>query len=119
MNNDTTHQKDKNRSELRTIVDRFYSVELSIEALEPIYQFRIWNLSQKGMCVLVKEGSAILDHIAVGKVFKMKYYPTELLGPIEYLETEVKHITKDDGGRFKGHYMVGLSILEKQETEGT
>jgi hypothetical protein len=30
------------------------------------------------------------------------------------LKTEIKHITKDDEGRFRGLYLVGLSILEGQ-----
>jgi len=31
------------------------------------------------------------------------------------LETEVKHISKDSQGRFKGHVMVGLQIIEKEK----
>ncbi len=102
----------ESRSVSREKIDKFYSVEFSIKGLESVYQFRIWNLSQKGMCVLVKEDSSIFPHLKVGERFKMKYYPSEMLEPIEYLDTEVKHITKDEKGRFKGHYMIGLSVLE-------
>jgi hypothetical protein len=102
-----------NRQEPRKIVDKYYSVELSIEELEPVYQFRIWNLSERGMCVLVREDSMVLNHLKEGKVFKMRYYPTDLPGQAEQLETMVRHISKDEQGRFKGHFMVGLSILEK------
>ncbi|MFO7558857.1 MAG: PilZ domain-containing protein [Desulfobacterales bacterium] len=102
-----------NRQEPRKVVDKYYSVEFSIEALEPVYQFRIWNLSEKGMCVLVREDSAVLHHLQKGKIFKMKYYPTDFPGQVEQLETEVRHVSKDDKGRFKGHFMVGLAILEK------
>lgn len=102
-----------NRQEPRKIVDKYYSVEFSIEALEPVYQFRIWNLSEKGMCVLVREDSAVLHYLQKGKIFKMKYYPTDFPGQVEQLETEVRHVSKDDKGRFKGHFMVGLAILEK------
>jgi len=102
-----------NRQEPRKVVDKYYSVEFSIEALEPVYQFRIWNLSERGMCVLVREDSAVLNHLQEGKIFKMKYYPIDFPGKAEQLETEVRHISKDDKGRFKGHFMVGLLILEK------
>jgi len=43
----------------------------------------------------------------------MKYYPLNLEDQPEYIETEIKHITKDEKGRFKGHYLVGLLVLEK------
>ncbi len=112
--NDVKNDHKDNRTDPRGVVDQYYSVEFSIQGLELIYQFKIWNLSQKGMCVLVREDSAILEHVKVGERLKMKYYPTDLLGPVEHLETGVKHITKDDEGRFKGHYMMGLSILENR-----
>ena len=105
------------RSEPRTILDRYYSVEFSLSGVEFLYQFKIWNLSQKGICVVVKEGSEILNHLKVGDVLDMKYYSTESSGATKQLKTEIRHITQDEEGRFKGHYLVGLSILEGDETE--
>jgi hypothetical protein len=99
------------RSEPRTIMDQFYSVEFSISDIPSLYQFKIWDISTKGMCLLVKEGSEILEKIKVGDVVEMRYYTAEASKPTEYLETEIKHITKDDKGRFKGHYLVGISLL--------
>jgi hypothetical protein len=43
----------------------------------------------------------------------MKYYRQQPSEKPEQLKTEIKHITNDDQGRFKGNYLVGLSILEK------
>lgn len=105
-----------NRSEPRTFVDKYYSVEFSFEGLEAVYQFRIRDLSESGICVLVREDSAVLGYLKVGETFNMKYYSSELPGQIENLETEVRHISKDRQGRFKGHLMVGLQILEKDNT---
>lgn len=102
------------RSETRNPVDRFHSLELSIEGIDPVYQFKLWNISSSGMCILVREDSAIIGHIKQGDVFQAKYYPAEALEAAQLLKTEVKHITKDDEGRFRGHYKVGLAILEKQ-----
>jgi hypothetical protein len=114
MKQDTSNDPETgNRQEPRKVVDKYYSVEFSIETLEPVYQFRIWNLSDRGMCVLVREDSAVLAHLQEGKIFNMKYYPTDSPGQVEQLETEVRHVTKDDNGRFKGHFMVGLSILKR------
>jgi len=59
----------------------------------------------------VKEDSDLLNHVKVGDVVNLKYYPTDSSQPGELLETEIKHITKDEQERFKGVYLVGLSIL--------
>jgi len=45
----------------------------------------------------------------------MKYYPTDLFYPIEYLDTVIRNIIKQDQGRLKGHYLVGLEILDSQD----
>lgn len=105
------------RAEPRSVVDQYHSVEFSAGDLEYSYHFKIWNLSLKGMCVLVKENSAILAHLKVGDVFNLKYYTEKpSYGQEEQFKTEIKHISKDEEGRFKGHYLVGLSILEKESS---
>ncbi len=101
------------RSEPRTIVDLYYSVEFSIEGLDLIYQFIIYDVSQKGICILVKEDSPVLGRLNVGDVFNMKYYPIKLLGPTEHLKTEIRHITKERSGRYKNHFLIGLVVKEK------
>ncbi|MBW1699108.1 MAG: PilZ domain-containing protein [Deltaproteobacteria bacterium] len=100
------------RSEARTLIDKYFSVEFSKKGLDSIYQFKIWNISSKGMCIIVREDSDIINHLIVGDVLDMKYYPVEESSPAEFSKTEITHITKDDHGRFKGHYLVGLAILE-------
>ena len=102
------------RSEPRAIKDQFYSVEFSIGNTPSLYQFKIWDMSSRGMCLLVKEGSDILESLKVGDIVDMKYYAAEASKPTDYLKTEIKHMTKDDKGRFKGHYLIGISILEDQ-----
>ena len=104
------------RSEPRSIIDQYYSVEFSLSGCSFVYQFRIWNISLKGICVLVKEDSDLLNHVKVGDILNLKYYTTDSSKPIEFLKTEIKHITKDEQGRFKGVYSVGLSILENQDS---
>lgn len=73
----------------------------------------------KGICVAVKEDSALLKHLKVGNMSNMKYYPTDSSCSAEYLKTEIKHITKDKQGRFRGHVLVGLLILEKQGSDAS
>ncbi len=102
------------RSEPRSIVNQYYSVELSIGSTGPIaYQFKIRNISKSGMGILVKEDSDLIEHLRVGALFNMKYYPVDLSDQPKHIETEIKYITKDDQGRFKGHYLVGLSVVSE------
>ncbi len=101
------------RSEQRTVVDQYYSVDFSVGNESHLYQFKIWNLSEKGMCLLVKEDSAAMNHINTGDIVKMKYYRADSSSPGKYLKTKIIHISKDEEGRFKGHHVVGIQILGK------
>jgi hypothetical protein len=99
------------RGEPRTRIDEVYTVELAYSSLPCAYMFRMWNLSSKGTCIVVRDDSEVLKQVKVGDVLEMKYYKTDTSSRPECLETEIKHITKDDGGRFKNHTLVGLQIL--------
>jgi hypothetical protein len=102
------------RSEPRFPASQYYSVEFSINGLTMSYQFKIWNMASQSMCVLVREDSEILPRIKVGDILDMRYYTGSSACPSEDLKTEIRHITKDDDGRFKGHYLVGLSIVGEE-----
>ena len=109
--NDLHEDSPERRSEKRTAAERFYSVQFTTEGLASFYQFKLWNISSKGMCILVKEDSDVLNHINVGDMIEMTYYLTDSQGAYENLRTQIKHITQSEDGRFQGHFMVGLSIL--------
>jgi hypothetical protein len=91
--------------------DEYHSVEFSIKGIELPYQFRIWNTADMSMCVLVKEDSAILSRLKEGDTLDMKFYSGESGYPTNALKTTIRHISKDEG-RFRGHYLVALEILE-------
>ena len=101
------------RSEERNITDLYYSVEFSIKGLNYIYQFKLRDISQKGMCIIVKENSPVLQHIKVDDLLDMKYYSVETADKTDTIITKIKHITKHAHGRFQGHSLVGLEILKK------
>jgi predicted proteasome-type protease len=94
-----------------TGAEQYYSVEFSVSGSPFVYQFKIWNISLHEKCVLVKEDSDFLNHLKAGDVLDLKYYSANISHPFEYLKTEIKHIGKDDRGRFKGLYLVRLSIV--------
>ena len=99
------------RSESRSIVE-YLSVEFSVRNLAFVYQFKIWETSTSGMSILIKEDSAVLEHLNVGDVLDMKYYPVKSSDEPQSFKTEIKHITKDEENRFKELYLVGLTIIE-------
>lgn len=101
------------RSETRSRAGEYSSVEFSTKKEIFTYQFKIRDVAPSGMGILIKEASAVFKSLKVGDVLDMKYYPLNLSDPPDFLQTEIKHITKDETGRFRGHYLVGLSILGK------
>jgi hypothetical protein len=100
------------RAEPRRIVDEYYSVEFSISGVEMTFQFKIWNISARGLCLLVRPESDILKHLRVGETILMKFYRENASKPADFINTEIHHITKDDTGKFRGHYLIGLGIAE-------
>ena len=103
------------RSEPRTQVDKYHSVEFAIDGIDVAYQFKIWNIASSSMSVLIREDSAILARLKVGDILDVKYYSTDSRYASEYLRTAIRHVTKNDEGRLQGHYLVGLEILEGKD----
>ncbi|MGB9499790.1 MAG: PilZ domain-containing protein [Dissulfuribacterales bacterium] len=115
MNNQKMgNKKDERRGEQRKITDLYYSVEFSIKGLAYLYQFKLRDISQNGLCIMVKEGSPVLQNIKVDNLLDMKYYSVETPDKTDKIITKVKHITKHAQGRFQGHSLVGLEILKKE-----
>jgi hypothetical protein len=101
------------RTDARQLSKKFYSVEMKLAAL-PIYQFKLKDVSENGACFMVKEDSAILGYLQVGQQLDMRYYSEDRTEPSEIFRTEIKHITKVTEKPYKGHYLIGVMILEKQ-----
>jgi len=89
----------------------FHSAELSVDGLQLAYQFKLWNVASKPH-LLIKQDSDILPWLNEGDVRAIKYYSSDSSSPPTCLETQISEITKDEQGRFKGHYLVGLEILD-------
>ena len=101
------------RPESRTILDRYYSVEFRLHDTGNVYQFKLRDMSSKGLGILVNKDSAVLKHVKVGDTVDMKYIPPESAGLSESLKTQIAHITQKDEDPFKGHFLVGLLITER------
>lgn len=112
MGTDDSHEsRPERRAENRAMDGRYYSVQFTTEGLDTFYQFKLWNISPKGLCILVKEESEVLNHLKVGDTIEMTYYLADAPGSYENIKTQIKHVTKNDDGRFQGHYLVGLATV--------
>jgi hypothetical protein len=102
----------KNFEEKSIGFEKLKSVEVFIDELNRIYQFKLWGNTLTSMFVLVREDSEIVDRIGVGEVYEMKYYNVDESQPVKNLNTKIKYFDKIDQGRFKGHYLTGLSVVQ-------
>ena len=101
-------------TESKGFPQRYYAVEFSLEGLQLPYQFKIWNLLAEP-CVVVKEDSKVLSRLKVGDKLNMKYYSDERVEGVVCRLTEIRYITRDEDGPFRGHYLVGLEIMGTQQ----
>lgn len=103
---------DEKRATLRVPGSEYHSVELFPQSHACAYQFRLWDLSPEGVCFLVRKESVVLDALHIGDILDMKFYgPDDSQAP-KVFQAKIRHITWKEEGRFKGHYLVGLSILQ-------
>ena len=96
-------------------MDEYYSVEIPIIALGVIYQFKIWQINSIFMSILVKGNSGLLQWIKVGDRLNMKYYSKDSIYPYQSLDTKIRYITRQNLERLRGHYLVGLEIMEGKD----
>ena len=96
--------------------DKYYCVEFSVNDSAFAHQFKLWDMALKGTCLLVKENSDLINHLKTGDILDMKYYTADSAAPTEFKKTKISHISKDEKGRFKGHYLIGISVFENQRS---
>ena len=100
------------RVDPRRITLRNYRIEIKLIG-EPIYQFRVTNVSSNGAGILVKEDSNFLNLIEVGQIVDADFISPDGTQPAGNFRAELIHITRPNNGINEGHLLVGLSILEK------
>ena len=109
----TAKESSEKRSEPRGPSKKFHSVEMKLASL-PIYLFKLKDISPNGACFLVKEDSSMLKHLKVGQILNMRYHSEDETEPSEVFKSQIKYIEKNLEGPFKGHYSVGIMLLEKK-----
>jgi hypothetical protein len=108
--NISTNNLAENKAVSRYILDNYYSVQFSLDDMGPIYLYKLRDISLNGPCILVKEDSRVFKQLEVGDILHMEFNPPELSVPNKLLKTQI--ISKNSHNLFRGHSLVGLSIIE-------
>jgi len=70
-------------------------------------------VSIEGTGLLVKEDSNFLNLIKVGQTVDADFVSPSGSTPSGIYKVDIKHISKPNKGKNKGHCLVGISLLEK------
>ncbi len=103
------------RSEPINFMDKYFSVQFSLNDMGASYIFKLRNISLNGVCILVKEDSAVLKHLKIGDMLDMKYNLRRSQGSTKPLKTLIRGISKNPKNLFMGHSLVELSIIEQHD----
>ena len=98
------------KSEAKTILEEYYSVQFFLSDTGPTYLFKLRNISSNGPCILVKQDSSVFKELNVGDILDMEYNPSESLGAGRLLKTQIA--SKNSHDRYTGHSIVELSIID-------
>ncbi len=80
----------------------------------PVYQLQVRDLSSQGVGIIVRADSAFLKMIHVGQELDVKLFSSANREPMAaHYKSRIEHVSELKGGRFKGHWAVGLAILHQ------
>ena len=111
-NNYPDQLSEEKRVEPRRTQLRNHRVEIKLVG-EPIYQFRVTDLSSKGAGILIKEDSDFLSMIEINQAVDVEFISPNGTAPSGNYKAEIKHYSKPGKGKNQGHCLVGISILQK------
>jgi hypothetical protein len=117
MHKDKTENiTDGKRFEHRSATLRDYRLEIKFVG-EPIYQFRLINVTNEGASILIKDDSAFLNMIEVGQIVDATFISPKGSNPSGIYKVQVKHISKIEETIYKDHLLVGISLLKKLDQD--
>ena len=113
-----TDSKNKNfigkRAEPRRTRLRNHRIEIKLIG-EPIYQFRVMDISSKGAGILIKEDSKFLNIIEVNQTIDVDFISPKGAAPSGCYKAKIKHITKLGKKGPAGNCLVGINLLQKMD----
>ena len=93
-------------------IDDHLRAEIKISRNGLGYQFRLREINDNQGCFFISENSSILKILDTGSILDMKYWTADKTRTIKFVTAKINGIAKQSHEPFKGHYKVGLSILE-------
>jgi len=109
----STNNLSDNGTKSKLNLDKYHSVQFSLNDMGPVYLFKLRNIRLSEPCILVKEDSTVLKQLKVGDILDMEYNPPGLSGHHKLLRTRIS--SKNIHDRFTGHSLLGLSIIEEKD----
>jgi len=106
------------RSEDRRIVNKYCTVEILVHDIKLEYWFKIWDISSKGISLLIDIDFDLLNYLKVGDILYLRYHTGNSLKPVDYLKASIRHISREAAKQINGCCVVGLSILKDRDIEG-
>lgn len=100
------------RSEPRRAKLINYRIEIKLLG-NPIYQFRVIDVTTLGAGILIKDDSSFLNEIEKDQVIEANFISPQGSEPSGIYSAKIRHITAPDKSVHKGHRLVGISILKK------
>ena len=92
-----------------------HRIEIKIVG-EPIYQFRVTDVSTRGAGLLINNDSAFLKLITVGQELDANFISPQGTEPSGNRKIEIRHVTELNHSRYKGVQLVGVRILDDTTT---
>ena len=89
-----------------------YRIEIKFVG-EPIYQFKVINVTTKGAGILIKDDSAFLNMIEVGQIVEVNLLSPQGSNPSGMYKAKIRHITNIEKQEYRGHLLVGISIINE------
>ena len=100
------------RSKIRRAKLKDHRIEIKF-AGNPIYQFRVIDVTAKGAGILIKDDSAFLKMIEKDQIVDVNFISPQGSNPSGRYSAKIKHITSPDKQEHNGHRLVGISIVKK------
>lgn len=110
-----TNPHEEKRGQLRKPELKNHRIEIKLVG-EPIYQFKLTDVSLRGAGLVVNDTSRFLKLTEVGQVLEVNFLSPRGVEPSGRYRVEVRHVTDTDYGHYKGVRRVGVRILEPLHT---
>ena len=88
-----------------------HRVEIKFPSV-PVYQLKVRDVSPNGAGIIVRADSKFLTMVEIGQELNVNFLaPADDPTLSGHYKLRIEHISELEKGRFKGHYVVGISIL--------